>query len=218
MQTGLPVPLRHDNIYSLVFFFSRNNTWIKIITAAKTLLSVWTDCFSTCTLVHISGPDTLMFSWDCNTAPSTSSCSTFCFANLVCPFLHSVCVSFPRPATSSHLSIYLLFVGEISYTVIVNCHPIQNSSTLLLFKSSLKTRLFMIAFCQRDFCSLQPHPMWNVPPECFSSLERECGGRRDGGGKRRERENVWEWGWGAQREMGAGKGERERYMCVYVLA
>ena len=85
----------------------------------------------------------------------------------------------------------------------------------------------MIAFCQYDFCNLQPpppppHQMWALMlPECFSCLtiaERE---------RERGREcSEWErWGQGEEggrekvcvclSERGRGT-EREREMCVCV--
>ena len=76
-----------------------------------------------------------------------------------------------------------LFFRPVGYE---NPRALRNSSTLLLLKSRLKSRVFMFAFCQSNFCSLQP-PCGKCRHWCFLSglvvswllleTERERGGR-----------------------------------------
>ena len=57
-----------------------------------------------------------------------------------------------RSPKAQHQNVRRTFL-QLSYTFCLPSH-LRNSSTLPLFKSRLKTHLFMTTFCQQDFCQL----------------------------------------------------------------
>ena len=115
---------------------------------------------------------------------------------------------------------------------------LRNSSTLPLFKSRLKTHLFMTTFCSLQSppaapppnspTTSHPIPHMNVLPECFSCfrvingarvrVRESAGSGRDGGWGEREYVCMWDKERGRERERERrGEGEVRVCGCVGVL-